>query len=39
MYERFYGVGERPFTLLPDPDFLFLGDKHQTALDMLEMAI
>lgn len=39
MYERFYGVGERPFTLLPDPEFLFLSDKHQAALDMLEMAI
>ena len=39
MYESFYGVGERPFTLLPDPDFLFLSDKHQAALDMLEMAI
>jgi type II secretory pathway predicted ATPase ExeA len=39
MYERFYGVGERPFTLLPDPEFLFLSDKHQAALDMLETAI
>ena len=39
MYELFYGFGERPFSLLPDPDFLFLGDKHQTALDMLELAI
>jgi general secretion pathway protein A len=39
MYERFYGFKERPFSLLPDPDFLFLGDKHQAALDLLELTI
>ena len=39
MYERFYGFKERPFSLLPDPDFLFLGEKHQTALDLLELTI
>ena len=39
MYEQFYGFKERPFSLLPDPDFLFLGDKHQTALDLLELTI
>ena len=39
MYERFYGLTERPFSLLPDPDFLFLGEKHQTALDLLELTI
>jgi len=39
MYERFYGFKERPFSLLPDPDFLFLGDKHKTALDLLELTI
>ncbi|MEA2079467.1 MAG: AAA family ATPase, partial [Pseudomonadota bacterium] len=39
MYERFYGFRERPFSLLPDPDFLFLGEKHQAALDLLELTI
>jgi type II secretory pathway predicted ATPase ExeA len=39
MYERFYGFKERPFSLLPDPDFLFLGNKHQAALDLLELTI
>jgi type II secretory pathway predicted ATPase ExeA len=39
MYEQFYGFKERPFSLLPDPDFLFLGDKHQAALDLLELTI
>jgi len=39
MYEIFYGFKERPFSLLPDPDFLFLGDKHQAALDLLELTI
>lgn len=39
MYEKFYGLKERPFSLLPDPDFLYLGDKHRTALDLLELTI
>lgn len=39
MYERFYGFSERPFSLLPDPDFLFLGEHHRTALDLLELTI
>lgn len=39
MYESFYGLRERPFTLLPDPDFLFLNDKHRTALDLLKTAV
>ncbi|HED19752.1 MAG TPA: DUF2075 domain-containing protein, partial [Gammaproteobacteria bacterium] len=39
MYENFYGFRERPFTLLPDPDFLFLDEKHRAALEMLEMAV
>jgi len=39
MYQGFYGFRERPFTLLPDPDFLFLDEKHRTALEMLETAV
>ncbi|MFK8016607.1 MAG: ExeA family protein [Gammaproteobacteria bacterium] len=36
MYEEFYGFSEKPFTLLPDPAFLFLGKKHKMALTMLQ---
>jgi type II secretory pathway predicted ATPase ExeA len=36
MYEAYYGFTEKPFTLLPDPSFLFLGKKHSTAYSMLE---
>ena len=36
MYESFYGLRERPFSLLPDPDYLYLSPKHQRALTLLE---
>ena len=36
MYEAFYGLREKPFTLLPDPDYLYLSPKHQRALTLLE---
>jgi general secretion pathway protein A len=39
MYERFYGLRERPFGLTPDPDYLFLGRVHQEALDHLRLGI
>ena len=39
MYERFFAFQQRPFSLLPDPDFLFLGDKHRAALDKAELAV
>jgi type II secretory pathway predicted ATPase ExeA len=39
MYESFYGLKERPFSMLPDPGFLYLSKKHQTALTMLEYAL
>ena len=32
MYESFYGLKEKPFTLLPDPEYLYLSQKHQRAL-------
>lgn len=31
MYESFYGLTEKPFTLLPDPEYLYLSPKHQRA--------
>ncbi len=31
MYERFYGLKEKPFNLTPDPRYLFLSEKHKDA--------
>ena len=39
MYENFYGLKYKPFSLLPDPDFLFLSSKHSVALSMLEYSL
>jgi type II secretory pathway predicted ATPase ExeA/uncharacterized protein YkwD len=39
MYESFYGLKTKPFSLLPDPDFLYLGKKHRIALTLLEYAL
>ncbi|GJL79646.1 MAG: hypothetical protein NPINA01_26350 [Nitrospinaceae bacterium] len=33
MYENFYRFSEKPFSLTPDPKFLFLSKHHQGALD------
>ena len=39
MYESFYGLKEKPFTLLPDPEYLYLSPKHQRALTLLEYGL
>lgn len=39
MYESFYGFKEKPFSLLPDPAFLFPSKKHRMALTMLEYGL
>lgn len=39
MYEPFYGMHERPFSLTPDPSFLFMSRKHKFAFSMLEYAL
>ena len=39
MYEEFYGLKERPFTLVPDPDYLFLGSQHKLARAYLEYGL
>lgn len=36
MYERFYGLRERPFDLTPNPRYLFLSAKHREALTHLQ---
>lgn len=35
MYEGFYGFREKPFSLTPDPAFLYLGKTHGVGLTML----
>jgi general secretion pathway protein A len=39
MYEEFYKLKERPFTLVPDPSYLFLGSQHKLARAYLEYGI
>jgi len=39
MYETFYKLKEKPFTLLPDPGFLYLSNRHRMALTMLEYGL
>jgi general secretion pathway protein A len=39
MYESHYGLREKPFTLVPDPAFLYPSRHHQFALMMLEYAV
>jgi general secretion pathway protein A len=39
MYEQFYGLTTRPFTMLPDPYFLYWGRTHSLAYSMLEYGI
>jgi len=36
IYNDHFGLRERPFTLLPDPDFLYWSDNHTRAYAMLE---
>ncbi|HIJ91211.1 MAG: XrtA-associated ATPase [Desulfobulbaceae bacterium] len=39
MYEKFYGFKEKPFHLVPNPNFLYLSKKHQNALTYLEYGL
>ncbi len=39
MYETFFGLTERPFSLLPDPDFLYLSPQHKLARAYLEYGL
>ena len=39
MYEAFYGFKDKPFSMLPDPGFLYLSKKHQMALTLLEYGL
>lgn len=39
LYTQFFGFNERPFTLLPDPDFLFWSRAHRRAYSVLEYGV
>lgn len=39
IYTAFFGLTERPFSLVPDPDFLFWSAPHKRAFSMLEYGI
>ena len=39
MYEAFYGLKEKPFSIQPDPEFLFFSLRHSMAYAMLEYGV
>jgi general secretion pathway protein A len=39
MYEAYYQLREKPFTILPDPDLIYWGRMHTMAFTMLEFGI
>lgn len=39
IYTEFFGLRERPFSLVPDPEFLFWSQPHQRAFTMLEYGL
>src|SRR5438874_7711384 len=39
MYEQYYGFSEKPFSLTPDPRYLYRGESHGSAFDLLQYAI
>lgn len=39
IYTEFYGLSDRPFTLLPDPDLLYWTDGHRAAFTVLEYGV
>ena len=39
MYEAFYGLKEKPFSILPDPDLIYWCQSHRLAFAMLEFGV
>ena len=39
MYEEYYGLTEKPFSLTPDPKFLFKSESHANAFELLQYAV
>ena len=39
MYEHHFGLNTKPFSLSPDPEFLYFGENHLRAMTMLQYGI
>src|SRR5688572_7650220 len=39
MYETYYGFAEKPFSLTPDPKYLYRSESHANAFELLQYAI
>jgi general secretion pathway protein A len=39
MHEEYYGFDEKPFSLTPDPKYLYKSESHANAFDLLQYAI
>jgi type II secretory pathway predicted ATPase ExeA len=39
MYEEFYNFTEKPFHIVPDPNYLYLSPKHEEALNLIEYGL
>jgi general secretion pathway protein A len=39
MYEAYFGLREKPFSIQPDPDYLYMGKRHRLAYAMLECGL
>ncbi len=39
MYEAYYGLREKPFSILPDPDLIYWDKNHRLAFAMLEFGL
>ncbi len=39
MYEEYFGFVEKPFSLTPDPKYLYKSESHASAFDLLQYAI
>jgi type II secretory pathway predicted ATPase ExeA len=39
MYEDYYGFAEKPFSLTPDPKYLYRSQSHSSAFELLQYAI
>ncbi|HSA63213.1 MAG TPA: hypothetical protein VLE25_00870, partial [Nitrospira sp.] len=39
MYESYYNLRTKPFSLLPDSDFLYAGSTHRAAYSTLEYGL
>jgi general secretion pathway protein A len=39
MYEAYFGLREKPFSILPDPELIYWGSNHRLAYAMLEFGV